>query len=176
MSRQKTVLRTVRIAKDLDDLIQKDARAKRISVNSLVAAIFMKYCEWDRFAEKYGYASIPKNFLRDLLDSLDEEKLLAIAEKSGAEHPNEVIHFWFKNTSLETLLSYIRIHADYCNLMEVEIENDTRNYTISLQHNYGRKWSKFLERFFDKMLRTHLKVTPHFETTENNVTLKFELP
>ena len=175
-STHKTVLRTVRIPKDLDELLQTDAKAKRTSVNSLIAAIMTKYSEWDRFADKFGYVSIPKNFLRDLLDSSNEEALLGLAERFGAEHPNDVIHFWFKKVSLETLLSYMRIHADYCNLGPVEIENDARNYTISIQHEFGRKWSMFLERFFDKMWRTQLKVTPHFETTDNNVTLRFQLP
>ncbi|MFI5448158.1 MAG: hypothetical protein ACHQ03_00060 [Candidatus Bathyarchaeia archaeon] len=55
-TRQKTILRTVRIRKELDELLQ-DAKAKRTSVNSLMGAIMTKYSEWDRFADKFGYVS-----------------------------------------------------------------------------------------------------------------------
>jgi hypothetical protein len=175
-AKQKTILRTVRIRKDLDELLQKDAKAKKTSVNGLIAAVMTKYSEWDRFADKFGYVSLPKNLLRDLLDATDDETLLKLAGKFGAEHPNEVIHFWFKRINLETLLGYIRIHSEYCNLGQVEIESDDRGYTIRIHHDYGKKWTEFLERFFDNMWRTYLNVTPHFETTENTITLKFQLP
>ena len=82
-----------------------------------------KYFEWDRFADNFGYASLPKNLLRDLLDATDNETLLKLAGKFGAQHPNEVIHFRSKGINLETLLGYIRIHSEYCNLGQVEIEN-----------------------------------------------------
>ena len=38
-----TTLRTVRLTRDLDNLLQNDAKAKRMSVNSLMTAIITKY-------------------------------------------------------------------------------------------------------------------------------------
>lgn len=135
-----------------------------------------KYSEWDRFADKLGYASLPKVFFRDLLDATDDETILKLAGRPGVEHASEVIHFCFKKINLETLLSYIFINSEYANLGQFELENDQRNYTISVHYEYREKWSKFLETFFDNMWRTYLKVTPQFEITENGVTLRFQVP
>jgi hypothetical protein len=45
---KKTVLRTIRLSKELDDLLQKDADSKRISVGTLLAIILTRYSQWDR--------------------------------------------------------------------------------------------------------------------------------
>jgi len=89
---------------------------------------------------------VPKNLLRDLLDATNDETLPKLAGKFGAEHPNEVIHFWFKRINLETLLGYIRIHSEYCNLGQVEIENDetTQSAFIMITVRHGQNiWNDF---------------------------------
>jgi hypothetical protein len=42
---KKTVLRTIRLSKGLDDLLQKDADSKRISVGAFVSTILTKYSQ-----------------------------------------------------------------------------------------------------------------------------------
>jgi hypothetical protein len=49
---KKTVLRTIRLSKGLDGLLQKDANSKRITVGALVSTILTKYLQWDRYTEK----------------------------------------------------------------------------------------------------------------------------
>ncbi|HKR74034.1 MAG TPA: hypothetical protein VJR94_07975 [Candidatus Nitrosocosmicus sp.] len=46
---KKTVLKTIRITQELDNLLQKDAKAKGMNVNSYINSIFTKHTEWDRF-------------------------------------------------------------------------------------------------------------------------------
>jgi len=45
-SKKKTVLRTIRIDKDLDDALDKDAEEHGVSENALIASILTKYIEW----------------------------------------------------------------------------------------------------------------------------------
>jgi hypothetical protein len=46
---KKTVLRTIRLSKGLDELLQKDANSKRITVGALISTILTKYSQWDRY-------------------------------------------------------------------------------------------------------------------------------
>ena len=172
----KTVLRTVRISEELDGILQKDAKANRTSVNGLISSIMAKYSEWDRFTERFGHISIPTKLFRALLDITDENALATLAERHGVELTSEVVSFWFKKISLETLLRYISIESQYGRAGEVEIEHEGRDYTISIYHEYGKKWSTFLEHYLDKAIRTYLKTIPQFETAENTVTLRFQVP
>ena len=174
--RAKTVLRTVRLSEELDAILEKDAKAKKTSVNGLMAAIMTKYAEWDRFADRFGHICIPATMFRALLDLADENALATLAERLGIELTNELVSFWYKKISLETLLQLISDVSEYGNLGELEVENEGRNYTISIYHEYGKKWSRYLEHYADKMIRYYLKVIPQFETTENTLTLKFQAP
>jgi uncharacterized protein YxeA len=173
---KKTVLRTVRISEELDEILEKDAKVHRTSVNALISSIMTKYSEWDRFTEKFAHISIPTTLFRALLDLTDENALATLAERVGVELTNQITVFWFKKTNLETLLHFMSNSSEYGKVGEAEIENKGRDYTISVYHEYGKKWSTYLEHYLDKTIRTYLKVIPQFETTENTVTLRFQVP
>lgn len=173
---KKTVLRTVRISEELDRILQKDAKANRTSVNALISSIMEKYAGWDRYTEKFRYISIPTTIFRALLDLADENALATAAERLGLELPKEITSFWFKKFNLETYLQYLSNASEYGNALEAEIENEGGNYTISIHHEYGKKWSTALKHYHDKAIRTYLKTIPQFETTENTVTMRFQVP
>jgi hypothetical protein len=46
---KKTVLRTIRLSKGLDELLQKDANSKRITVGALISTILTKYSQCDSY-------------------------------------------------------------------------------------------------------------------------------
>jgi hypothetical protein len=71
-TRRSTKLRTIRLARDLDNLLQKDAKSKRISTNSLLTSIVVKYAEWDRYAEKFGLVSLTQAASRSILEAIDD--------------------------------------------------------------------------------------------------------
>ena len=50
--KKKTILRTIRIDKNLDDALDKDAEEHGVSENALIYSILAKYIEWARYAEK----------------------------------------------------------------------------------------------------------------------------
>jgi uncharacterized protein YxeA len=173
---KKTVLRTVRIPEDLDEILEKDAKAHRTSVNVLVSIILAKYAEWDRFTEKFGHISIPTTLFRAILDLTDESALATLADQVSVELTKQTTSFWFKKLNAETLRQLLSNASEYGKIGEVEIKEEGRNYTISIYHEYGKKWSTFWEHYIDKVMRTYLKIIPQFETTENTVTLRFQVP
>jgi len=73
--RRKTILKTIRISQELDELLQKDAQLQRSTVNALISSIFTKYSEWDRYEEKFGYVSVTRQLFRALLEAAGEEKI-----------------------------------------------------------------------------------------------------
>jgi len=174
--KKKTVLRTVRISEELDAILEKDAKSQRISVNALISSIMAKYAEWDRFTGRFGHISIPTTLFRAFLDLTDENALATVAERFGVELTKQMISFWFKKISIETLLQFASIACEYAKVGEVEIQKEDRDYTITIYHEYGKKWSTFLARYIDKAWRTYGKVIPQFDCTENTVTYRFQAP
>jgi hypothetical protein len=111
---KKTVLRTIRLSKGLDELLQKDANSKRISVGALISTILTKYSQWDRrYAEKFDMITFRQETMRAILEATEDEALIRKAREIGAKIPKEFLMFWFKKTDLESYLQYLELLCNY---------------------------------------------------------------
>lgn len=170
---KKTLLRTIRITKELEDLLQRDAKLKRISVNALISSIMTKYAEWDRFRERYATISLSPRGLCAFLESVDDKKIEIISRELGATLTREFILFVFKKIKLETYLSYLSLLCRYGGFAHLEIENEGSDYTITLLHTMGNKWSNYLMNVIDEIMKNDLSIVPRFDITKNAVVVRF---
>jgi hypothetical protein len=172
---KRTVIRTVRLTKELDEILAEEAKLKRTNLNSLMFSIFVKYAEWDRYAERIGHISVPTTLFRALVDLIsDEDALAKLADRLGVELVKETTLFWFRAINQETLLRFLSLAFKYGGAAEIKIEDEGPYVTLIVYHKVGRKGSIFYEHYFDKMIRTYLKAIPEFESTENSVTVRFQ--
>ena len=175
--RQKaTTTRTVRLSEYLDDLLEKDSEDKRISINSLVTSIITRYAEWDRYTEKIGFISLPREVLKLMNDSIDDEKIRQLAEAFGSRHAEEYMMFWFKRMNPDTFLDQLALFCRYAGLARYEIETEGRDHIIVLHHELGRKWSIFLSHIIVQVMNNTAKIIPNFDITEYSVIFRFFIP
>ena len=173
---KKSLLRTIRISPELDEILQKDAQAKRMSVNALLTTILTKYAEWDRYTERFGYMTISKNLFTSVLEAADDAKLTQAALELGQRLPKEVILFFFKELNVDTFLAYMTLTCKYGHISENEVETQGRNYTATLHHDLGPKWSNYLQHFVGQTMKNQLGITPKFEVIQNSLVTKFVAP
>ena len=176
VAKKKTLLRTIRIDQELEDLLQRDAKLKRISVNALISSIMTKYAEWDRFRERFEGIVITPRGLSAILESVNDEKVEAIAKELGSALAREFILLVSKKINVETYLVHLSLLCRYGGFAHLEIENEGRDYTITLLHTMGQKWSNYLTSFVDENLKTDLNIVPKFEVKKNAVVLRFREP
>lgn len=174
-TRKKTVLRTIRISEELDRLIQKDAKEKRTSVNAMVAGMLEKYAEWDRFTAKYGFVSCSQDLFRSLLASSVEEELVKNAKHLGDRQPKEFLYLWFKKLDSDGLQRFLSLISKYATSYQYDMEIEGRTLIFNAHHDYGEKWSKFLESFFGQAARGFGYV-PQLEHTTEHVMLRVQIP
>jgi hypothetical protein len=171
----KTVLRTIRIEKKLDDVLQQDAKRNRLSFNSHISKILTRYSEWDRFNERWGVISLRKEAFKSILEAIESDKLVDLAKDIGGHAPKEFIVFWFKKINLETYLEYLSLVCQYAKFAECEIDSDGKDYTIILSHDIGQKWSDFLAVWLTEGLKVTIGVLPEIDTTRNSVVVRFHM-
>ena len=171
----RTVLRTIRIEKELDDVIQQDAKRNRLSFNSHISRIITKYSEWDRFSERWGVISLRREAFKSILEAIESDKLAGVAKDIGRHVPKEFIVFWFKKINLDTYLQFLSLVCQYEKFAECEIANDGNDYTIILNHDIGQKWSEFLAVWLEEGLKDTIGVLPKIDTTRNSVVVKFHM-
>jgi hypothetical protein len=171
----RSVLRTIRIEKELDDVIQQDAKRNRLSFNSHISRIITKYSEWDRFSERWGVISLRREAFKSILEAIESDKLVGVAKDIGHHVPKEFIVFWFKKINLDTYLQYLSLVCQYAKFAECEIDNDGKDYTIVLSHDIGQKWSEFLAVWLEEGLKETIDVPPKIDTTRNSIVVKFHM-
>lgn len=170
--RRSTTLRTIRLTRDIDNLLQKDAKSKRISTNSLLTSIITKYAEWDRYAEK-GLVSLTRADSRSILESIDDNKLSQIGKDLGKRAFKEFLMIWFKKIDVEKVLEGISLWCKYAGIAEYDLETDGRNYTITLHHEIGEKWSNLIGHLISQVVGLPNAM---LDFTNNLIIIKFFVP
>ena len=166
------MLRGVRIPAQLNDILQKDADAQNRTVSALVVSILTKYGEWDRFTQKFGFVAIPRINYKRLIDALDEKSYLAATEQAPSTFL-DMVRFWYKSVNPDTVSAFCERLSKYVGTTQCEIESDQGNYTITLHHDFGPKYSNHLRRVYEAGVRAALGIEPKIETTDNSVFIKF---
>jgi hypothetical protein len=174
--KQKTITRTLRISGDLDNLLEKDSKDKRISTNSLISSILTKYAEWDRYIEKVGFISLPRDGFKLIISSMDEQEIRKVAEEVGSRQPQELLMFWFKNTTLDAFLDGFSLFCRYGGIAKYEIETSGEEYIVALHHEINKKWSIFVGYLMTQGMKDILDIIPKFEVTEYSVVFRFSIP
>jgi hypothetical protein len=173
-SKPRSTTRTIRISRQLDRLLEKDATDKRVSINSLISSIITKYAEWDRYAESLRFVSIPPDGLRLIIGSLDDEKVREIGQYIGSRHLQEFLMLWFKKISMDSFFDGLMLFCRYSGMAKYDMDTtDGREYVVAMHHDLGRKWSIFMRYILEEGMKRTLNVMPKFDITESSIVFRF---
>ena len=176
MPRQ-TVMRSVRISRELDGILRKEAERRGVSVNSLVSEIFTKYSEWDRFADRFGMVTFPRQGYRKMWELFNKDQVIDFGKYAGSRTASEVVQFWFKKLNTQTLLKLVALYAKYSKTYEYELgDTGGREYVITMHHEINERYSIFLANYFEEAVKAIVGVTPKIDIGINSVVITFKEP
>ncbi len=172
--KKKTVLKTIRIADDLDAILQKDAKAKRMNVNALISSILGKYAEWDRYVDRFGgMVTLRQEALKSILELADDTAIVNAGKEAGSRFQKEFLLFWFKKIDVDAYLEFLSLICRYAGVGHYELDTDGKEYIVTLIHNMGEKWSLYLSGTIGGGIRTTIGVLPKFEVTKSSLIIRF---
>jgi len=170
---EKTLIRTVRIRKALDTLLRKDAKTKRITVNALISSIMTKYAEWDRYNERFGVITMKREAFKSILGVIEDDNITSVSKEIGVQIPKQFILFWFKKTNLQTYLEYMSLVCRYAEFAQYEVDTDGSDYTLTLIHELGEKWSLFLKNWIEQGMKTTIGIIPLFDVIDAQLAIRY---
>jgi hypothetical protein len=176
---KKTVLKTIRITQELDNLLQKDTKAKGMNVNAYINSIFTKYTEWDRFVEKFGgLISMRHETLKSILDLIpDNDSISRIAYDASNRIPKEFLLLWFKKIDVDSYIQQLHLVCRYAGWAELEVDRqEGGQYIATLIHNVGEKWSYWLKGAIEGGMRNTIGIYPKCEISETSLIVRFSVP
>ena len=178
---KRSVSLSVRLTPELHDVLKEEAEKQSITISALITNILTKYSEWDRSVERFGFVTIGQHSFKTILDSVGEEKLDQAAT-AGGEHMKDYIQFWRSKPNIEDFLRALQIWSKHGGSAQFELkkgkhEEAAKEYTITLYHDFGEKWSRYQKNLVESALRSMFNITPKVEEmSENSITFSFSSP
>src|SRR5215831_8289612 len=96
-------------------------------------------------------------------------------QKKLVFRPKQFILFWFKKTNLQTYLEYMSLVCRYAEFAQYEVDTDGSNYTMTLIHELGEKWSLFLKNWIEQGMKNTIGIIPLFDVSKNSVIARFHI-
>jgi len=141
-TKEGSVTLSCRFDKTLYDALQKDSKAKGISLNALINSIARRYISWEKYATEIGYVPLARETVRLILDNLDDRKLQKIACRVGKTVPREMTLLMFNKLDFDSIIAFLEIISSRYGMIQHNINGDT--HELIVHHGISKKFSTFL--------------------------------
>jgi hypothetical protein len=168
------VNKTFRLKVSTIGRLESDAQRVGISVNSLIQNSIQRFVEWDRYSDSVQMTSFFPNMLDGILEYVDVDTVQKMADHIVTTSCfKDVSLFIFKRYDPEAFLKMVSLMDRFGNNYRMQAGNGMDGYvSLSLYHNYGKKWSIFMGTILHKEL-LRLKVEHGYEMSDNAIVLRF---
>jgi len=176
--KRKTILRTIRLSEDIDNLLERDAQEQSISTNALISKIMTRYAEWDRIIEKTSGVTVSSLLIKALLNEISDQELEEIAKDSGVKAVKDLAMISLGKEDLDTVLETVALIGKYSTGVRasvpasVESKVDGR-YVLTLHHDWGPKGGVLFRSLLENIVRNDLGRPPKISVTDDVVTVSF---
>lgn len=168
-------MRAVRLTDEQESSLRQEAEDRGIAPGTLVSLIISKYLDWDRHVEKYGMVTLAPSIFKQFLEGNDEEHVRAAGAHAGRILIERTM-FQYKRINLQLIIEMIGNLCRYGQLAKFDSGVQGENYVITLRHEWGTKWSIFLEEGVKTALRESVGVDCLVERSDSSVDLRFHKP
>lgn|GEM_PF-2904134 len=177
IKKKKTILRTIRVSEELDNLIEKDAEDQNISANALITKIMTHYTEWQRVVEKTSFVLIASSLFRALINEVNDQKLEMIAKTVFSTVITDLAMLEFGKNDFDSILKTMFLISKYetglLTISSSTVEGKNGKYTLTLYHDWGPKGSVLFRSYFDNLIRNETGKPPIASVTDDMVTISF---
>jgi hypothetical protein len=177
--RKKTITRTFRLRQQWDTILQDEASRQGVSVNVLLNKILRKYSLYSRWIERNNDVTLSQPTLRDILGTTREEQLASVGTKTGALDAINLVNAIGLPMEYDTFVYLITEHLggpNFARLFHCFHHSHASKDIFHLQHDFGRKWSIFLETYVTSFLHSITDAEAKTRTYDYAVTLEVTKP
>ncbi len=173
--RGRTITRTFRISKEWDDILQEESDRQGVSVNVLVNKILRRYSLFSRWIDRNSDITLPQRNLKEIINATPTETLAEIATNSGAPAVMDILNMIGYEASYDSFTYLLTEHyggPNFARWFHCFHSTQGTNDIFHLQHDLGRGWSVYLDRYLLASLKSLDKVDAETKVYNYAVTLK----
>ncbi len=166
----KAVTHSIRMDREVYDVLHKEATTKSASFNNLVNQILKKYAEFDRFIPDFKFMLFHKGLIVNGMQTLPDDNLQSLGEEEGALFAKDALLTMGLPLNKDSLEYFIHtVVAQYTNFFDCQISDSGDGETFYLRHDLGPKWSIFLTGFISGAFKSVLKQKVEIERSNDAI-------
>lgn len=173
MLQKRIVVRSFRIFKEWNEVLEEEAEKQEISVNALLNKILQEYSIFHRHAKNYGTITLSHIAFAKILECCSGKEIEAFAEETGSANTKDGMLMMGLPFTKDNLLSLIAEFGKIGGMFKVDHIKDGGNETFHLRHDLGRNWSVYLAGSVSGMFKTVLNKEVKSEIFDNYVAIEF---
>lgn len=177
--KKKTITRTFRIRKEWDNVLQEEAARQGVSVNVLLNKVLRKFSLYQRWADRNSDLNIAQQTLRKILKIVPTEDLAEAGNTSGNSDTINIVNSIGLPMDYDSFVYLIREHfggPHFARWFQCFYHTQGNTDIFHLQHDLGRGWSIYLEKYILAILRFMAETDVETRIYDYAVTFKVVRP
>ncbi len=158
-------------AQTLEKLKQYSA-CEKSTVNAVVNRLLLQATEWDIAAAKSKWVPTERELIRSILDKLDDDDIIQVAQTEGKIVPRDMCLSMRGNYDIKDWIDIIKMRSAAAGFDLTQINEEKRTVFV-MRHDLGKRYSLHCKTFYEQAFES-LQCTATFEVSEN--TLVFKVP
>lgn len=175
-SGKKTEVTSFRLESNALTEMRKIAENEKVSLNTLVSQIFDQYTNWSHSATKAGFVPLPKTVLIKILDNLDDDEIIDVANYVANEQIKSLLLVVRKAYTTEDFVKGLEYWTKASNFHFSHVEKLNNTHQYIMQHDMGKKWSFYYKHVFEKIFVQLGAKKPDIDTTDSTVVITLFCP
>jgi hypothetical protein len=177
--KKKTITRTFRLRQEWDSILQEEAAKQGVSVNVLLNKILRKFSLYSRWNERNDDVCLSQQTLREILKTDQFEQLAEAGTKSGALDGVNIVNAMGLSMNYNSFVYLITEHLggrDFARWFHCFHHVQGNKDVFHLQHDFGRGWSIYLEKYVLSLLHTLTKAEAKIRVYDYAITIEVIRP
>jgi hypothetical protein len=167
---KKTITVTLRIDKNIMDVLTEDADNDSISFNSLVNHVLDRYVKWGRFEDKTSLIHLNALVVKELFNRLSRDEVIKIGREISRDAIYNIILFMNGEVNFDILISWYKNRMRVCSSISDKKENNG-THKIIFKHDLGENWSFYHKSILESICHDILSIPIKVYTTNSTITI-----
>jgi hypothetical protein len=146
---------SIRISAKQKDRLNREAKRRHITLNSLIISVLAKYDSFEKILESTKAIPLSGALFGELLEIISIEEIETIAKKLGAKVVRQSFAAQGIEFNLDNLIEfYFEPLSEHSGWYEFNWRLVGTNCKLIFTHSHGPKWTAFLRLYYAAIIRS----------------------
>lgn len=165
------VIRTLRLKKENDTMLVKDAKENGLTINTFYNQVIDRYVNSFRLIDRFPCLAIPCEMIKEFLNEIPNEKIVTLGKMFGNYIPKHSLFLKEKEFTAENMIALMKTSGQDNNWFQFNDQNHNGDSKILLRHLHGHNWSTFLKYFYQTVFYEIFKTKIKIEIGDNSLVI-----